>query len=718
MKAFHPTVILLVLASVSSAGEWRIEAVDSSRCTFMYTSLIMDSFDYPHISYFNDTEKNLKYARWDGSSWRIETVDSTDNVGKFTSLALDSSDHPRISYYDDTNDDLKYASWDGAQWNLETVDSTDDVGKYTSLELDSSDYPHISYYDEFNGELKYARWDGAAWQIETVDSEGDVGSFSSSTLDSSDYPHISYCDTDNDYLKYARWDGSSWQIETVDTEGISYYISLALDDSDYPHISYCDYTNGNLKYAHWNGAAWQIETLDSGECCFSSLALDDSGYPHISYSDFDSRNLKYARWDGAEWQIETVDSEGDVGRYPSLALDSSDYPSIAYFDLTNHTLKFAWYSLYNFHLQKPEFAEDVETATPLLDWEDSPDPDLESYTLRWGTDYYFETYNEVTGIPESEYTILGGIEDGDRIYWRVKSVDEGGGENWAVEMDWYFYAELFHLLSPEKGDVVYAFPLTFDWQDQEIPGLESYTLWWGTDPDFLTYNEVTDIGESEYTITGGIEDGARVWWRVKSLDSEGGEYWAEELDWYFDVDLGGGIDLADFGAGSTDEGVLVNWRLSGGEPAGVRVLRGIGEPEMISGNLPGDSSRYLDRDVEAGGSYTYWLEVIDAEGVVSRFGPTEAVSVPEETFTLVLYAAYPSPSRDTVNLVYSLPADGRVVLSVYDLSGRRIATPVDSELTAGRHEVSWSCGDMPSGVYLYRLETSAGSLTERLVISR
>jgi hypothetical protein len=103
---------------------------------------------------------------------------------------------------------------------------------------------------------------------------------------------------------------------------------------------------------------------------------------------------------------------------------------------------------------------------------------------------------------------------------------------------------------------------------------------------------------------------------------------------------------------------------------------------------------------------------------VSRFGPTEAVRIPGETFDLVLHAAYPSPAREVVNFVYSLPNDCRVVLSVYDLSGRRVATPVDSELTAGRHEVSWSCANILPGVYLYRLETAAGSLTQRLVVSR
>ena len=159
----------------------------------------------------------------------------------------------------------------------------------------------------------------------------------------------------------------------------------------------------------------------------------------------------------------------------------------------------------------------------------------------------------------------------------------------------------------------------------------------------------------------------------------------------------------------------------------MRVLRSVndGGPVAIHDNpLPGSATSYLDtldkglQPLAAGMEYRYWLEVTEADGKVSRFGPTEAVSVPKEKPELILYAAYPNPSRETINFIYSLPEEGRVELSVYDLSGRRVATLVDSELTAGRHEVSWSCADVESGVYLYRLETDSGSMTKRLVISR
>jgi hypothetical protein len=324
----------------SKGGGWRIEAVDNEG--YHYTSIAMDSNDYPHISYqgwFTD----LKYARWTGSAWSIETLDSTGWVGYSTSIALDSNGYPHISYNSHFYF-LKYAKWTGSAWSIETVVGEVNLAS-VSMALDSSGYPHIAYTGGLSGDkdLKYARWTGSAWSIETVDDQGQLSS-PSIALDSIDYAHIGYHDSyPNRDLKYARWTGSVWSIEIVESAGsVGLSPSIALDNNGYPHIAYASDSPGNpdLKYARWTGSAWSIETVGSGGAS-TSMALDNSGYQHISYFDVDNRDLKYAKWTGSAWSIETVGSAGSVWYSVSIALDSSGYPHISCGNLTNHALMYA-----------------------------------------------------------------------------------------------------------------------------------------------------------------------------------------------------------------------------------------------------------------------------------------------------------------------------------------------------------------------------------------
>ena len=234
------------------------------------------------------------------NSWQIMTVDSGGIIGQYTSLALDSSDYPAISYYDFSNKDLKYAKWDGLAWIPETVDSSGyDVGKYSSLALDASGIPRISYYNASSGEVIYASQDSGSWITEKVDPTGGAGGYTSLALDASDNPHVSYSHT-APALKFAWWTGSFWNHESVDSAGIvGQYNSLALDGSDKPRIAYYDATNGDLKYAAWDSSSWSIETVhsagDVGQ--YLSLNLTPSGEPRISYFDNTAKILKYA-WYG------------------------------------------------------------------------------------------------------------------------------------------------------------------------------------------------------------------------------------------------------------------------------------------------------------------------------------------------------------------------------------------------------------------------------------
>jgi uncharacterized delta-60 repeat protein len=81
-----------------------------------------------------------------------------------------------------------------------------------------------------------------------------------------------------------------------------------------------------------------------------------------------------------------------------------------------------------------------------------------------------------------------------------------------------------------------------------------------------------------------------------------------------------------------------------------------------------------------------------------------------------LIGAYPNPFNPTTTISYQLPATGFINLSVYDISGKKVAELVNGNREAGAHEVTFDATDLASGVYLYKLETGNITMTNKMVV--
>jgi hypothetical protein len=90
---------------------------------------------------------------------------------------------------------------------------------------------------------------------------------------------------------------------------------------------------------------------------------------------------------------------------------------------------------------------------------------------------------------------------------------------------------------------------------------------------------------------------------------------------------------------------------------------------------------------------------------------------------LQVLGARPNPSRDATSLTFSLPVAAHALLTVHDVSARRVRTLVDEGRAAGSHRILWEGRDehgrpAAAGVYFVRLESNGEIHTTKVVRSR
>jgi len=65
---------------------------------------------------------------------------------------------------------------------------------------------------------------------------------------------------------------------------------------------------------------------------------------------------------------------------------------------------------------------------------------------------------------------------------------------------------------------------------------------------------------------------------------------------------------------------------------------------------------------------------------------------------------YPNPFNPSTKIRYEIPIENKVLIKVYDILGREVATLINDHQKAGRYEVEWNAGNFASGVYFYTIK--------------
>jgi hypothetical protein len=210
-------------------------------------------------------------------------------------------------------------------------------------------------------------------------------------------------------------------------------------------------------------------------------------------------------------------------------------------------------------------------------------------------------------------------------------------------------------------------------------------------------------------------------------------YWVHDAFWGFEIfsscegcfcityDHQLAVELANFSAVSGDRSIDLNWRTASETDNdyfelwrdGVKIA----EVDAATGTS-GSTYHWLDTGLRNGTIYHYRLTAVDINGHRQELRTADAApsAFSGDVTSYDLRQNFPNPFNATTSIAFDLLESGVVHLAVYDLLGRQVANLVQHEMTAGRHVVSFGAGDLPSGMYLYRIDVNGFSMQKKLLL--
>jgi len=89
------------------------------------------------------------------------------------------------------------------------------------------------------------------------------------------------------------------------------------------------------------------------------------------------------------------------------------------------------------------------------------------------------------------------------------------------------------------------------------------------------------------------------------------------------------------------------------------------------------------------------------------------VGIPTE---FVLYQNFPNPFNPVTSIFFDLPVREHVRLEIFNIVGQKVATLVDEPMVAGYHAVQFDAGNLPSGLYLYRVQAGEWTALKKMML--
>ena len=77
---------------------------------------------------------------------------------------------------------------------------------------------------------------------------------------------------------------------------------------------------------------------------------------------------------------------------------------------------------------------------------------------------------------------------------------------------------------------------------------------------------------------------------------------------------------------------------------------------------------------------------------------------------------YPNPFNPSTTIRFSLPKETQLKINIYNMLGELVETLAEGTYEAGYHKVTFNASFLPSGAYIYRIESSEFVQVRKMVL--
>jgi hypothetical protein len=191
----------------------------------------------------------------------------------------------------------------------------------------------------------------------------------------------------------------------------------------------------------------------------------------------------------------------------------------------------------------------------------------------------------------------------------------------------------------------------------------------------------------------------------------------------FEIDNPTPVELVYFGGNVDGNHINLRWRTeTETNNYGFSIERSQDKLEwssvgFVEGNGNSNSPKqyeYNDTEISKLGEYYYRLKQIDNDGS-HEYSNTVVVefNVPSGFY---LSQNYPNPFNPETRINFTISREQMVSLTVYNVLGEFVAQLVNEQREAGSYSEVFNAGDLPGGLYIYKLQTQELSINKKMIL--